>query len=75
VAGRPLLPLKEAASIGILEVTVHLLDLQRALGVPPEVPAAGLRHTVGLLATMAPPVDLIELATGRSQVEAFPVLR
>jgi uncharacterized protein (TIGR03083 family) len=73
--GRAMLPLEEAASIGILEATVHLLDLQRALGVPPEVPDAGLQHTVGLLATMAPPVDLIELATGRSQVEVFPVLR
>ena len=41
--GRAMLPLSEAISIGILEATVHLLDLQRALGVPP----AGLEHTVG----------------------------
>jgi hypothetical protein len=39
------------------------------------VPGAGLEHTVGLLATMTPPVDFIELATGRSQVALFPVLR
>ena len=29
--GRAMLPLSEAISIGILEATVHLLDLQRAL--------------------------------------------
>lgn len=69
--GRAMLPLSEAISIGILEATVHLLDLQRALGVPP----AGLEHTVGLLAEMTPPVGFIELATGRSEVEVFPVLR
>jgi uncharacterized protein (TIGR03083 family) len=73
--GRAMLPLAEAISIGILEATVHLLDLQRALEVPPDVPPAGLEHTVGLLATMTPPVDFIELATGRSQVAVFPVLR
>jgi uncharacterized protein (TIGR03083 family) len=73
--GRAMLPLTEAVSIGILEATVHLLDLQRALGVPPKVPPAGLEHTVGLLAEMTPPVDFIELATGRSEVDLFPVLR
>jgi uncharacterized protein (TIGR03083 family) len=73
--GRAMLPLAEAVSIGILEATVHLLDLQRALEVPADVPPAGLEHTVGLLATMTPPVDFIELATGRSQVAVFPVLR
>jgi hypothetical protein len=36
---------------------------------------AGLEHTVGLLATMAPTVDFIELATGRSQAAVFPALR
>jgi uncharacterized protein (TIGR03083 family) len=73
--GRAMLPLEEAVSIGILEATVHLLDLQRALDVPPDVPPAGLEHTVGLLARMTPPVDFIELATGRSEVALFPVLR
>lgn len=67
-------PPAEAVGIGILEATVHL-DLQRALEVPPDVPRAGLEHTVGLVATMTPPVDFIELATGRSQVAVFPVLR
>jgi hypothetical protein len=73
--GQAILPLAEAVSIGILEATVHLLDLQRALELPPDVPGAGLEHTVGLLAAMTPPVDFIELATGRSQVAMFPVLR
>jgi uncharacterized protein (TIGR03083 family) len=73
--GRAMLPLEEAASIGILEATVHLLDLRRALGAAPEVPAAGVEHTVELLAEMAPPVDFIELATGRSSLALFPVLR
>jgi uncharacterized protein (TIGR03083 family) len=73
--GLAMLLLEEAVSIGILEATVHLLDLQRALGVPPHVPQTGLEHTVGLLAKMTPPVDFIELATGRSEVELFPVLR
>jgi len=72
--GRAMLALDEAVSIGILEATVHLLDLQRALEVPPDVPGTGLEHTVGL-AEMAAPVDFIELATGRSQVAVFPVLR
>jgi uncharacterized protein (TIGR03083 family) len=73
--GRAMLALEEAVSIGILEATVHLLDLQRALDVPAEVPPAGLEHTVGLLAEMTAPVDFIELATGRRQVALFPVLR
>jgi uncharacterized protein (TIGR03083 family) len=73
--GQAMLPLQEAVSIGILEATVHLLDLQHALGVLPDVLPAGLEYTVGLLASMAPPVDFIELATGRREVALFPVLR
>jgi hypothetical protein len=33
--GLAMLPMEEAVSIGILEATVHLLDLQRALGCRP----------------------------------------
>jgi uncharacterized protein (TIGR03083 family) len=66
--------LEEAVSIGILEATVHLLDLQRALGRPAEVPAEGLTHTVDVLVQMAPPVDFIEAATGRSPIGLFPIL-
>jgi hypothetical protein len=72
--GRALLRLDEAASIGIVEATVHLLDLRRALGQPPDVPVAGLTHTASVLARMAPPVDFIETATGRSTTDLFPVL-
>ena len=68
-------PPAEAVSIGILEATVHLLDLQRALGVAPDVPYAGLDHTVKVLARMTPPVDFIELATGRREIALVPVLR
>lgn len=72
--GHAILPLAEAVSIGVMEATVHLLDLQRALGVPPDVPADGLRHTVAVLVDMAPSVDLIEVATGRGTAKVFPVL-
>jgi len=72
--GRAVLRLDEAVSIGIVEATVHLLDLQRALGQPPNVPADGLAHTTAVLAEMAPPVDFIEAATGRSAADLFPVL-
>jgi len=72
--GLAMLRLAEVASIGILEATVHLLDLRRALDLPPEVPADGLAHTAAVLAEMAPAVDFIEVATGRSTVELFPVL-
>jgi uncharacterized protein (TIGR03083 family) len=72
--GLAMLRLDEVASIGILEATVHLLDLRRALDLPPDVPAAGLAHTAAVLAEMAPAVDFIEVATGRSTVELFPVL-
>jgi uncharacterized protein (TIGR03083 family) len=72
--GYAILRLDEAVSIGIMEATVHLLDLQRAFDQPPDVPADGLAHTTALLAAMAPPVDFIEAATGRSSVDPFPVL-
>jgi uncharacterized protein (TIGR03083 family) len=72
--GHAILHLDEAISIGIMEATVHLLDLERALGQPPTVPADGLAHTTALLAEMAPPVDFIEAATGRRAADLFPVL-
>jgi uncharacterized protein (TIGR03083 family) len=72
--GYAVLRLEEAISIGVLEATVHLLDLQRALGQEPDVPPAGLAHTAEILAAMAPPVDFIEAATGRSAAGPFPVL-
>jgi uncharacterized protein (TIGR03083 family) len=66
--------LDEVVSIGIVEATVHLLDLQRAVGMAPDVPVEGLAHTAAVLAQMAPPVDLIEAATGRATPDLFPVL-
>ena len=72
--GRAVLHLDEAVSIGILEATVHLLDLQRALGQDPTVPPGGLTHTAAVLAQIAPPVDFIEAASGRASTDLFPVL-
>ncbi|MFI5896678.1 maleylpyruvate isomerase N-terminal domain-containing protein [Actinoplanes sp. NPDC051513] len=72
--GRAVLPLGEAVSIGILEATVHLLDVQRALGHEPDVPADGLAHTAEVIAHIAPPVDFIEAATGRASTDLFPVM-
>jgi uncharacterized protein (TIGR03083 family) len=72
--GQAILRLDEAVRIGVMEATVHLLDLQCALGQPPNVPADGLAHTTALLAEMAPPVNFIEAATGRSAADLFPVL-
>jgi uncharacterized protein (TIGR03083 family) len=72
--GLAMLRLDEAASIGIMEATVHLLDLRRALDRPPDAPPDGLAHTAAVLAETAPPVDFIEVATGRSTLELFPVL-
>ncbi|MGH3889500.1 MAG: maleylpyruvate isomerase N-terminal domain-containing protein [Pseudonocardiaceae bacterium] len=67
--------LVEALRIVLMEATVHLLDVQRALGRPPIVPKPALRDTVALLAELAPAVDLIEAATGRSTHSPLPVLR
>lgn len=64
----------EALRIVLLEATVHLLDIQRALDHPPAVPTPALRDTVQLLAELAPAVELIEAATGRSTQSPLPVL-
>jgi uncharacterized protein (TIGR03083 family) len=67
--------LGEALRIVILEATVHLLDVQRALGHPPVVPPPVLKDTALLLAELAPAVEFIEAATGRSTHSPLPVLR
>jgi uncharacterized protein (TIGR03083 family) len=69
------LRLAEALRIVVMEATVHLLDVQRALGREPEVPGLALQCTAALLAEVAPPVELIEAATGRSATSPLPVLR
>lgn len=72
--GQAVLHLDAVVSIGVMEATVHLLDLQNALGQAPDVPSSGLTQTAALLAEMAPPVTFIEAATGRSTTSPFPVL-
>ncbi len=67
--------LGEGLRIMLMEATVHLLDVQRALGHPPALPGTALAHTASLLAEVAPGVELIEAATGRSATSPFPVLR
>jgi uncharacterized protein (TIGR03083 family) len=68
--------LVEALRIVLMESVVHLLDVQRALKLEPEVPASALRETVQFLAEVAPAVEFIEAATGRSsQPPPLPVLR
>lgn len=63
--GFSVMRLEEAAGIGVLEATVHLLDLQRALGIEPSVPAAALADTLAILAASGSPVAVIEALTGR----------
>ena len=67
--------LGEGLRIILMEATVHLLDVQRALGQPPALPGTALAHTASLLAEVAQGVELIEAATGRSATSPFPVLR
>jgi len=67
--------LSEALRIVMMEATVHLLDVQRALDHRPSVPAAALRDTTQLLAELAPAVEFIEAATGRSTQSPLPLLR
>ncbi len=66
--------LVEALRIVVMESTVHLLDVQRALDHSPAVPMQALQETVHLLAELAPAVELIEAATGRSTRSPLPVL-
>jgi hypothetical protein len=61
-------------SIGVVEATVHLLDVLRALDRTPGVPEAGLAHTAEVIAAIAPPIDFIEAATGRASTDLFPVM-
>jgi uncharacterized protein (TIGR03083 family) len=69
-----LITLVEAIRIVIFEATVHLLDVQRALGHAPAVPLPALKDTAQLLAELAPAVQFIEAATGRSTHSPLPVL-
>lgn len=73
-----LLPVRltEGIRLVLMEATVHLLDALRALDRPPTVvPAAALTETARLLAEVAPAVEFIEAATGRTGEAPLPVLR
>jgi hypothetical protein len=74
-AAEGVLPLTEALRIMLMEAAVHLLDVQRALSEEPAIPAGALRETVRLLGEIPDPVDLIEAATGRSELSPLPLLR
>jgi hypothetical protein len=65
----------ELLRIVLLEATVHLLDVLRALDREPEVQPTALSVSVQVLAAMAPAVDFVEYATGRRTESPFPVLR
>jgi len=73
--GPAVLTVVETLRIVLLEATVHLLDVQRALGHPPAVPPLALHDTAQFLAEIAPAVEFIEAATGRSVHSPLPVLR
>lgn len=74
-ASSGVITLVEALRIVLLEATVHLLDVQRALGHPPVVPTSALQDTVQLLAELVPAVEFMEAATGRLARSPLPVLR
>lgn len=59
----------------IVEAAVHLIDLLRAANRPVSaVPDAALRRALAILLSMAPAIDLVELATGRRTENPFPLL-
>jgi uncharacterized protein (TIGR03083 family) len=58
----------------LVEATVHLLDLQEALGVSIPLPNLALEHCAAVLLQLTPLPDFIEVATGRSAAKLFPVL-
>lgn len=69
--GFAVLPLAEAVKIGVLEATVHLLDLHDALGLGPAASAEGLAEglavTTELLTAVASPAELVDALTGRGR--------
>jgi hypothetical protein len=59
----------------VIELVVHLYDLQHALGVSRSAPAAAERHVATVLAGIPSASEFIELAAGRTDASPFPVLR
>jgi hypothetical protein len=74
-AAEATLPLQEALRIVLLEGTVHLLDVLHAVGDLAGAPANALRESAALLAEIAPAIEFIDAATGRSPTSPLPVLR
>ncbi len=73
--GNGTFPIAEAMSIAVLEAVVHGLDLCAALDWPASsIPSPPMRHTVGLLASMAEPASFIGAMTGRTSIAVPPVL-
>lgn len=59
----------------VLEATVHLLDLRRAIIDAPDVTADALRRTIDVLSDLLPAEEFVALATGRAVSTAmFPLL-
>jgi uncharacterized protein (TIGR03083 family) len=68
------LPVDEVATIGVVEATVHGLDLLDAVGVAPErIPGPAQELVTAVLVALPGRLAFIEGATGRRAV--FPVLR
>lgn len=67
--------LAEAVRIVIMEATVHLYDVQNALGLERKAPATAEREVAQLLAEIPVGPAFIEAATGRSDQQVLPVIR
>jgi uncharacterized protein (TIGR03083 family) len=65
--------LSEYVRTRVVEAVLHLLDVQRDLGLPPDVPEDALRTTAHVLVDFAPPIDFVEVVTGRSNLSIFPL--
>ena len=64
----------DAVLIRIMEATVHLLDLDHALGRAPSPTPDAVARSLGLLMAVPDQVHLLEAATGRHADPVFPLL-
>ena len=64
----------DAVLIRIMEATVHLLDLDHALGRAPSPTPDAVARSLGLLMAVPDQVHLLEAATGRHSDPVFPLL-
>lgn len=65
--------LREYLRTRIVESVVHLLDLADALNTTPYVPSDALRTTAHVLVEFTPLDEFIDMSTGRSHKDLFPV--